>query len=328
MKEKYDNEVWRLGELLRFEKRQNKKLTNINNSQEIRINYAMGLQSRELLETVDKALNFRGHNLLSMATLDSRIQSNVALLKQGVSLINKEELEIGMLICSGPNANVYEAIFKNVSCAVKAYKGACFSAVLKEYHVVMILSSHPSVPHAYGVVNGLTPKLVMSSCKPTHVRLPNFIFGSREELGRFAVSFMEALAHLQERKILHNNINPSNILIEKQSGRIALCGFSNASYGNDGYKVNGVRMLDRFGDLCCLPNEVKSGKNPLSIGSDLFCMGYTMMWHIRVGDEAISDVSKFVRRFSQDCVCNPENQRPSLKRLQKVTEKLTEILAS
>ena len=118
MKEKYDNEVWRLGELLRFEKRQNKKLTNINNSQEIRINYAMGLQSRELLETVDKALNFRGHNLLSMATLDSRIQSNVALLKQGVSLINKEELEIGMLICSGPNANVYEAIFKNVSCAV------------------------------------------------------------------------------------------------------------------------------------------------------------------------------------------------------------------
>ena len=86
-------------------------------------------------------------------------------------------------------------------------------------------------------------------------------------------------------------------------------------------------MLNRFGDLCCLPNEVKAGKNPLSVGSDVFCMGYTIMWHIRVEDDAVSDVSQFVRRFAQECVCNPEHQRPSLKRLQKVTEKLTEILA-
>eukprot|EP00112_Aurelia_sp_Birch-Aquarium-sp1_P007273 Seg1792.2 transcript_id=Seg1792.2/GoldUCD/mRNA.D3Y31 product="putative serine/threonine-protein kinase R03D7.5" protein_id=Seg1792.2/GoldUCD/D3Y31 len=117
---------------------------------------------------------------------------------------------------------------------------------------------------------------------------------------------MEAVAHLQDKNILHNNINPSNILIERHSGKIALCGFSNASYGDDGYKVNGVRMLNRFEDLCCLPNELKAGKKPLSTGSDLFCMGYTMMWHIRVDDDAVSDVSQFVRRFSQECVCNPK----------------------
>ena len=287
----------------------------------------MGLRSRELLETVDKAVNFRGYNLLSMATLDSRIQSNIALLQQGVSLIGEDELRIGMLIGKGPNANVYEGEFKSMTCAIKAFKGAPFSAALKEYHILMLLSSHPSVPHAFGVVNGLTPKLVMSSYKGTHVRLSNYIFDSREELGQFAVSFMQAVAYLQERKILHNNINPSNVLIERYSGKISLCGFSNASYGDDGYKVNGVRMLNRFGDLCCLPNEVKSGETQLSTSSDLFCMGYTMMWHIRVADAAISNVSQCVRRFSQECVCNSENQRPSLKRLKSVIDELTVILA-
>ena len=57
------------------------------------------------------------------------IQSNIALLQKGASLIRKKELEIGMLICKRPNANVYEAVLKNMVCAVTTYKRASFSEV-------------------------------------------------------------------------------------------------------------------------------------------------------------------------------------------------------
>ena len=98
-----------------------------------------------------------------------------------------------------------------MTCAVKAFKGAPFSASLRGYHNLRLLSSHPSVPRAFSVVNRLTPKLYMSTYKETHVHLCNYIFDSKEKLSEFAVSFMQAVAPLQERKILHNNRNPSNV---------------------------------------------------------------------------------------------------------------------
>ena len=286
----------------------------------LKFHYASGMQSREMMENIDQAINFRGYNLLSVATADNRLQSNAALLKQGISIISESELSIGLLIGKGPNANIYEAIYKGAACAVKVYKGSTFPAVCREYHILMLLSSHPGIPHAFGVMRGCAPKLVLSSFNHTCERLNSVVFETREEFGRFAASFMDIVLHLQKKQVLHNNINPSNILVDKCSRRAVLCGFSNSCYGTDGYLINGSRALERFGDLCCLPSEVKRAGISLSFESDVYSMGFVLMWHLRVADTAVGDLTRYVRGLTQDCVGRPHGRRPGPKRLEKALE--------
>ena len=84
----------------------------------------------------------------------------------------------------------------------------------------------------------------------------------------------------------------------------------------EGYSVNGVGIRDRFGGVCSLPVDVKLGKKPLSFASEVFCMGYTLMWHAKLdGKAVVSDVSSYIRRLTQDCISISEEERPGEQHL-------------
>eukprot|EP00794_Sanderia_malayensis_P003920 gene3920-4463_t len=252
-------------------------------------------------------------------------QANTKLLQQGLSLIAEDEIEISEAINTGPNANVYKATFKGTNCAAKAYKGVSFSAVCKEYHILMLLSSHVAVPHAFGVVNERVPKLILTSYSDTHVRLSSMRYTSCKQLGHLVVSLLEAVLHLQSRGILHNNISPSNILVEPSSGSAILCGFSKASYG-EGYFLNKVGLRSRFGEVCSLPPEVKAGKEPLSLESEVFCMGYSLMGHVKIAKKVVSDISAYVRRLTHDCTRPAGKERPGIEHLEASVAHLNRLL--
>eukprot|EP00794_Sanderia_malayensis_P004100 gene4100-4656_t len=320
-----ENKIEKLKHDAKVHERERKTYKQVATSFQMQIYYAKGLETAELLETVDKASNFRGYNLLSLATIDSRLQANTKLLQQGLSLIAEDEIEISEAINTGPNANVYKATFKGTNCAAKAYKGVSFSAVCKEYHILMLLSSHVAVPHAFGMVNERVPKLILTSYSDTHVRLSSMRYTSCKQLGHLVVSLPEAVLHLQSRGILHNNISPSNILVEPSSGNAILCGFSNASYG-EGYFLNKVGLRSRFGEVCSLPPEVKAGKELLSLESEVFCMGYSLMWHVKIAKNVVSDISAYVRRLTHDCTRPAGKERPGIEHLEASVAHLNRLL--
>eukprot|EP00795_Rhopilema_esculentum_P011060 gene11060-19918_t len=280
------------------------------------MHYASGLHSRELLDNIGKALNHQEYNLLSLATQDNRLQSNIALLEQGVSLINESKLNYGLMINSGPNENVYDCLFKGSVCAVKHIKKP------------RLLRSHRAVPHAYGVVRGEVPKLVLSSHKIGFERLTSESFETEEKFGNFAIALVEAVLYCKTKNILHNNLNPSNILVEQSSGKALLCGFRYASYGNDGYVVSGLRLVQRFGNLCRLPGEVKRGAASLSFSSEIYCMGFTLLWECQLGKEAVGPIGYSVHTLAQDCVSKPKQQQPTERSIKSCIKKFKSIIGT
>ena len=127
---------------------------------------------------------------------------------------------IGLSISKGPNANIYKAIYKGDVCAMKVYKGATFSAVCREHRILMLLSSHPGIPHAFGVKRSCASKLVLSSFNHPCKRLNTVVFETQEEFGCYAASLLDTVLHLQKSKCSIITSIPATFLLMQQEGSV------------------------------------------------------------------------------------------------------------
>ena len=126
-------------------------------------------------------------------------------------------------------------------------------------------------------------------------------FENSVKLAVFVVKFMEGLAHLHKRSVLHNNLRPCHILVKSHENVPVITGFGNACLVSDAYTIPQSRIKE-FGEHCLHSKEVREGKKPLSIATDLHCFGQILSM-MRLSDEGrkAGVIHSWISNFSSMC---------------------------
>ena len=255
------------------------------------------------MEQSEAFVNARARGIAAIATLDRRLLSNNELLKYGVTFICDSELnaEDSTKINSGQRALIFKSSYKGLPVTVKSLRAPNLCRISQEYLLFQLLSSHPTIQHAFGVQgNSFATALVLS-----HVdgdTLCRCSFEDSIALGVFVVKLMEGLAHVHRQGVLHNNLKASHILKKRGECVPIITGFGNACMANDAYKIPQSRLKE-FGDICLHKKDVREGKKAVSYLSDIYCLGQ-LLSQIRAPDDTDKSqekVSKWVREFASTC---------------------------
>ena len=261
---------------------------------------ASGLVSREVLEQSEGFVNARARGIAAIATLDRRLLTHKELLKFGVSFIQENELEEGRKIASGERSIVFSSEYKNIPVIVKRLRTPNLLRLSQEFLIMQHLSSHQAVQHAFGIeVDSLVNGLVLSFVDGKSLSVARF--ENSTKLAVFVVKFIEGLAHLHKRGVLHNNLRPCHVLVKHNENVPVITGFGNACLVSDAYIIPQSRIKE-FGEHCLHPKEVREGKKPLSIATDLHCFGQTLSM-MRLVDEGrkINVIHNWISNFCGLC---------------------------
>lgn len=97
---------------------------------------------------------------------------------------------------------------------------------------------------------------------------PNVVAIPEPVLGRIAFSVVKALHFLHQQRIIHRDVKPSNILINR-SGSVKICDF-----GISGYLVNSVANTFEAGCKAYMaPERLVPNQNGYDIRSDVWSLG-------------------------------------------------------
>ena len=88
-------------------------------------------------------------------------------------------------------------------------------------------------------------------------------------LGKIAESVLKGLSYLQERKIIHRDIKPQNILLN-EAGQVKLCDF-----GVSGVAVNSLATTFTGTSFYMAPERIQG--QPYSVTSDVWSLGLTLL---------------------------------------------------
>jgi serine/threonine protein kinase len=125
---------------------------------------------------------------------------------------------------------------------------------------------------------------------------------------RIASDLLNVLIHLQESKVVHRNISPSNILVGTD-GRIRLTGFDFARAGTDRSGTIAQEIIDDLEPAYMAP-EVHGEPGAASTASDTFTVGL-VLYELFTGERAFRTASEL---FEQKAVfaVKPTATRPEL----------------
>eukprot|EP00112_Aurelia_sp_Birch-Aquarium-sp1_P003678 Seg14140.1 transcript_id=Seg14140.1/GoldUCD/mRNA.D3Y31 product="MAP kinase kinase kinase win1" protein_id=Seg14140.1/GoldUCD/D3Y31 len=265
-----------------------------------------GLVSREVLEQSEGFVNARARGIAAIATLDRRLLTHKELLKFGVSFIQENELGEGRKIASGERSIIFSSDYKNIPVTVKRLRAPNLLRLSQEFLVMQHLSSHQAVQHAFGIeVDSVVNGLVLSFVDGKSLSVSRF--ENSIKLAVFLVKFIEGLAHLHKRGVLHNNLRPCHILVKRHENVPVITGFGNACLVSDAYNIPQSRIKE-FGEHCLHPKEVREGKKPLSIATDLHCFGQTLSM-MKLSDEGrkTNVIHSWISNFCSLC-CSMRKQ--------------------
>lgn len=132
--------------------------------------------------------------------------------------------------------------------------------------------------------------------------IPEFV------LGKISSSVVKALHYLHSIKIIHRDVKPSNILINRK-GEVKLCDF-----GISGYLVNSIAQTYEAG---CKPYMAPERINPdrtrsgYDIRSDVWSLGITIV-EIAIGKFPYPPAVNFFQQLKCVCTESPPRLPPSL----------------
>ncbi len=278
---------------------------------------AKGFESKIMFETMEEFVSERTLQIAGTATHEGRLGADVELLRQGVVIIHEDEITASEKIDNGARSFVFKAKFKGMDVATKCYLGQP-EIMVKEYQILNILSSHPNIPYPYGLVTGRIPQIV-TSYSLNSVPLASVKPDCEQKLAKIVSGVIKAVSHIHHNGILHNNIHHNNVVVDANTGTPTLIGFSHACLQKDAYVIPQV-SLDSFGKDCCLPSKVKDRLQKVSVKSDLFCLGFTIRWHLRKTLSSSNELCQSVSSFAAECMGLVQDRRMS-------DEKLEEALA-
>jgi serine/threonine protein kinase len=120
-------------------------------------------------------------------------------------------------------------------------------------------------------------------------------------LGKIAANVVTALHYLHSIKVIHRDVKPSNILINR-AGEVKLCDF-----GISGYLVNSVAKTFEAG---CKPYMAPERINPdrnrqgYDIRSDVWSLGITML-ELSIGKFPYPQANSFFEQLKRVCTDEP-----------------------
>lgn len=120
-------------------------------------------------------------------------------------------------------------------------------------------------------------------------------------LGKIAANVVKALHYLHSIKVIHRDVKPSNILINR-AGDVKLCDF-----GISGYLVNSVAKTFEAG---CKPYMAPERINPdrnrqgYDIRSDVWSLGVTML-ELSIGKFPYPPANSFFEQLKRVCTDEP-----------------------
>ena len=285
-----------------------------------------GLVSRDVLEQSEGIVNARARSIAAIATLDRRLLTNEKLSSYGILLISDADIDesVSKKIGSGPRSIVFRSSYKDIPVAKKHLLVSELARISTEYLLLQVLGSHPSIPHAFGlIVEGKECSLVESYIEG--LSLSRFQFNDSIALGICAVRLIEAVGHIHNRGVIHNNLQPCHVLV-KSSLMPVITGFGHACLAPDGYRFSQSRA-NQLGDGCMQPKFILSGSKPTSVSSDMYCLGQILS-QMRLCEEStkIKRIHDWISEFASFCRSHMAGSNPSDNVLFKHAYDLIEIL--
>eukprot|EP00794_Sanderia_malayensis_P010390 gene10390-11471_t len=204
--------------------------------------------------------------------------------------------------------------FKGMDVAAKCYLGQP-QIMVKEYQILNILSSHPNIPYPYGLVTRRIPQII-TSYSLNWVPLVSMKPDCEQKLATIVSGVIKAVSHIHHNGILHNNIHHKNVVVDANTGTPTLLGYSHVCLQKDAYVIPQV-FLDTFGKDCCLPFKVKDRLQKVSVESDLFCLGFTICWHLRSTLSSNNTLCQSVSSFAAECMGLVQDRCMSDERLEE-----------
>ena len=149
-------------------------------------------------------------SIAAIATLDRRLLTNQKLSSYGIMMISDADIDesVSKKIGSGPRSIVFQSLYKDIPVAKKHLFVPELSRISTEYLLLQMLGSHPSIPHAFGLmVEDKECSLIESYVDG--LSLSRSRFDDSISLGICAVRLIEAVGHIHNRGVIHNNLQPS-----------------------------------------------------------------------------------------------------------------------
>lgn len=161
-------------------------------------------------------------------------------------------------ICTDPSPELQKQIRRELQ-----FNRTCNSPHIVKYYGTFLKENSGSIFIAMEYCGGGSLDAIYKRVKARGGRI------GEKVLGKFAESILSGLNYLHERKIIHRDIKPQNILLDEQ-GQVKLCDF-----GVSGEVVNSLATTFTGTSYYMAPERIQG--QPYTVTSDVWSLGLTLM---------------------------------------------------
>ncbi|ODV95931.1 hypothetical protein PACTADRAFT_41265 [Pachysolen tannophilus NRRL Y-2460] len=224
----------------------------------------MGKQEENEKATVDKDVNelneedwrrvANNGDIIELGSLGEGNGGSVLKCK----LRNKSTVFALKTITTNPNPEFQRQILRELN-----FNRSCNSPYIVKYYGTFMSEESATIFIAMEYMGGRSLDAVYKNIKNRNGRI------GEKVLGKIAESVLRGLSYLHERKIIHRDIKPQNILLD-DNGSVKLCDF-----GVSGEVVDSLATTFTGTSYYMAPERIKG--QPYTVTSDVWSLGLTLL---------------------------------------------------
>lgn len=219
------------------------------------------------------------HERELIETLEVLGEGNGGSVKKCKTLTKNPAIFALKIITTDPSPEFQKQMVRELN-----YNRKFDSSYIVRYYGTFLDESSSSIHICMEYMGGRSLDAIYKAFKERDGRL------SEKPLGIIAGSVLKGLAYLNEKKVMHRDIKPQNILLDLQ-GNVKLCDF-----GVSGDVVNSLATTFTGTSFYMAPERIKN--EPYTISCDVWSLGLTVL-------EGALGEFPFVRESSPDLMISP-----------------------
>lgn len=219
------------------------------------------------------------HEKRLIETLEVLGEGNGGSVKKCKTLTKNSAIFALKIITTDPSPEFQKQMVRELN-----YNRKFDSPYIVKYYGTFLDESSSSIHICMEYMGGRSLDAIYKTFKERDGRL------SEKPLGTIAGSVLKGLAYLNEKKVMHRDIKPQNILLDL-TGNVKLCDF-----GVSGDVVNSLATTYTGTSFYMAPERIKN--EPYTISCDVWSLGLTVL-------EGALGEFPFVRESSPDLMISP-----------------------
>lgn len=219
------------------------------------------------------------HERRLIETLEVLGEGNGGSVKKCRTLTKNPSIFALKIITTDPSPEFQKQMVRELN-----YNRKFNSTYIVKYYGTFLDESSSSIHICMEYMGGRSLDAIYKAFKERDGRL------SEKPLGKIAGSVLKGLAYLNEKKVMHRDIKPQNILLDL-NGNVKLCDF-----GVSGDVVNSLATTFTGTSFYMAPERIKN--EPYTISCDVWSLGLTVL-------EGALGEFPFVRESSPDLMISP-----------------------